>query len=378
MQRLKDNVVIIICDSLRHDFASNPSVMPVLVEFGKKHVWLAQAYTNAPSTHFALPTLLTGYMPLEKTNRARIEVSVQDRYLPNLFGKKGYRTLGITGNVVTSSFFGYDEGFDYYEDYLKGSRENELRYAWLLELASLIPAVLKDTVFLSLKRMAQRFVQAQNFDIQSKVRASKILETLKSFELTPHGNFIFLHFMEPHIPYAPLHRKKDFPRILALTKKMYEQSGELDGESVVFLKQMYAEECKVLDKVLGEVFEYLRKKLDWESTRVLVLGDHGEAFGETGYFVHPGDRTSNTEYHIRIPVAIKGIPVGEKEIHWLRDLYSYISGVRLDGDYHFCVGYKRVADKGNPRETKYAVTEVNFLDRIERGISHREMYSSGT
>src|SRR4029078_10666688 len=64
------------------------------------------------------------------------------------------------------------------------------------------------------------------------------------------------------------------------------------GESWFFrdrideLKDRYRRSAAEVDRQLGQVFGALKASNQWESTVVVLLGDHGEAFYEHGVFMH--------------------------------------------------------------------------------------------
>ena len=360
-----ENVVVIVVDSLRYDVASNQELMPFLNQFATKHSGVIEAYTNAPSTHFALPCLLTGYMPLEINNKASISEAQHKRFLPVLFKKKGYHTVGVTGNVVTSSYFGYSFGFDDYEDFIE-RKEGEYRYQWHLKVAQYIPKILKNTLLYPIKKYILGNLSEQNIDAHGKIRGEEINAALKSCDLAPNNNFIFLHYMEPHTPYVPKGYEKDFEKVRELTKLLYTEPETLSNKDIDFLREKYDQECANFDQVLKDMIEYLQQKLDWENTKLMILGDHGEAFGETGYYVHPGDKTSNIKGHIRIPVVIKGREgiVSENDTLWTQDLYEWLSGIKLKNKSDLCMGYK-AEDKHDLKDSRYTIVETNNLKKSE-------------
>ncbi len=64
---------------------------------------------------------------------------------------------------------------------------------------------------------------------------------------------------------------------------------------------LYDRGVETLDRQLGQFFDDLRRAGLWDETLVVVTGDHGEAFGEHGYFLH----ATPHEETLRVPLLVK-------------------------------------------------------------------------
>ena len=64
---------------------------------------------------------------------------------------------------------------------------------------------------------------------------------------------------------------------------------------------LYDRGVETLDRQLGVFFDELRAAGLWDDTLVVLTGDHGEAFGEHGYFLH----TTPHEEALRVPLLVK-------------------------------------------------------------------------
>jgi hypothetical protein len=74
-----------------------------------------------------------------------------------------------------------------------------------------------------------------------------------------------------------------FPREAEITRYLYDRGVE------------------TLDRELGVFFEDLRRGGLWDETLILVTADHGESFGEHGYYLH----TTPHEEVLRVPLIVK-------------------------------------------------------------------------
>jgi hypothetical protein len=135
------------------------------------------------------------------------------------------------------------------------------------------------------------FDSYQLMDRHNDMRA--MLPRMKFYEDSP--SFYLLNTGETHYPYALPHEPVDeWPRISGVhgvfehlddhvvggklrhrRQKVFEQSKLLE------LQQRQVEAVRHIDRVVEEMFDLLPK-----NTYVTVTSDHGELFGEDGYFGH--------------------------------------------------------------------------------------------
>ena len=124
-------------------------------------------------------------------------------------------------------------------------------------------------------------------DMRAMVRAMKFQEDKPSFYLLNVG--------ETHYPYAlPDEPEESWPRIhgvhgvfkhldeLVVGGRLVKRKGKFFNErQLATLRQKQIGTVKYLDTVFEEMFDLLPK-----NTYVTITADHGELFGEDGYFGH--------------------------------------------------------------------------------------------
>lgn len=67
---------------------------------------------------------------------------------------------------------------------------------------------------------------------------------------------------------------------------------------------MYGELVEYVDRCLAEFLRNLKKTNKWEQSMIIILADHGEAFGEDGVFQH--DWSANPiDSLIEVPLVVK-------------------------------------------------------------------------
>ena len=114
--------------------------------------------------------------------------------------------------------------------------------------------------------------------------------------------FLFIHTFEVHTPYVP-------PSSL---DPLF--SERLPGEAEVperFDPARYDREIRHFDALFQSFYAALQKLDVWETTILVVLSDHGEAFGEHD-FMHHGGVLYDEVLHVPLVFHGAGIPTGRK------------------------------------------------------------------
>jgi arylsulfatase A-like enzyme len=85
-----------------------------------------------------------------------------------------------------------------------------------------------------------------------------------------------------------------------LLRALNQGAPRLEGEERI-LRHLYDRGVESLDRELGVFFDQLRESGSWDDTLVIVTSDHGEQFGEHGWFLHhtPHEET------LRVPLLVK-------------------------------------------------------------------------
>ena len=136
--------------------------------------------------------------------------------MAGLFQRKGWQTFGVVTNLNVGPEIGMDRGFD-------------------------------------------------RFQVFRKDDAAKVADTILSWEKeinAPEPAFVYLHFMDPHVPY-----QKRLP--------WYEKPSSPLGENAA----RYDSEISFVDQHLARIL----KHFGWAKDAILVVvSDHGEEFGDHG------------------------------------------------------------------------------------------------
>jgi arylsulfatase A-like enzyme len=127
--------------------------------------------------------------------------------------------------------------------------------------------------------------------------------------------FAFFHLMEPHYLYNPMrpyHKQyldQSVMRLLVKQRQIYTERGRyLAGETSISERQMsgfvdlYDSEIRYLDSKIQELFNTLRQRNQFNESLIIIVGDHGELFGEHNLIGH---HFSLAEEILRVPLIVK-------------------------------------------------------------------------
>lgn len=255
------NVLIITLDTTRADRMGysgyDKARTPNLDSLAESGVWFTDAFSSIPITLPSHCSIFTGTIPLyhKVRNNGNYFLSGKIDTLAEILKFHKYETSAFISSFTLDSRFGLDQGFDIYNDRLEKNNAEVKAYS------SERPA---DMVF---KDFSEWF--ELNFN--------------KRF-------FSWVHFFDPHLPYSPPEPyKSQF------------HSNPYDGE-IAFV-----------DEYVGKIIDLLKAKKVYENTLIVIVGDHGEAFGEHGEFGH---QIFCYEENLRVPlifVASQG-KTGNKKI----------------------------------------------------------------
>ena len=299
------NIVLVTVDSLRADHCSfmraGETTTPALDGMAAEGVRFDSAVAPGPSTPESMPAVFTGRYPIQRIDpsdvdeaRSRIRRHMRTRdTLPERLSRRGYTTAGFTPNPYTSRYFGFDAGFDRFEDFT----DSGIRTAGDGLLQRFSPnsdAVQATRMFVNLLRREEGFKPWGAY-----------AESVSSWiERTDQPYFVWIHMMDPHVPYmAPRsHRHQSWWQTLRANVAFWRGDNEsgLDRAVLERLQQAYADTVRYTDAF----FEHIQSATD-DDTVIVVHADHGEAFGEHGSYGH---EPYLYEENIHVPLVVSGVP----------------------------------------------------------------------
>ena len=277
------DVVLVTADSVRRDFAD---AMPFIADHEVLTGVTAGNYTR-PS----LAALQSGRL------RAAVESRAIGPTLAEVLGGAGYETVGLVPTAQADPAFGFDAGFDHYDNYMSGGGNpaKNRRSSFREFLGSF------DIVRQVYRRVYP--MEANMADLPED--AAVIDEAIERFDEADPPRFLWVHLMGSHRPYGTgedaipdaLDRKAE-----ASGGRHWFGSGEVTAEERGTILAAYRD---ALGRVDNEIRRLLRE-LDADPAFAFAA-DHGDEFGEEGYYYHQGYRRRVADPVIRVPVVLDGI-----------------------------------------------------------------------
>ncbi len=285
------SVFLITVDSLRAD-RINKELTPNLFELMQDSTYYTNAITNAPGTPQAFRAIFQSLTPSKDSSPY---IFPNHRYLPEELKQQGYVTAGFTSNPYLSNFYNYNRGYCCFEDY---------RYTK------------------PYKRISSELLE---FLINSYKDANIINSRAIDF-IDTHVNenlFLWLHYMDVHYPYASNLAEKLFTgKSLRRAKYNPNAVNKKDRNRIIGL---YNKRVKEIDEEIGHFLSCLKERGLYDEGYIMVLADHGDEFGEHGYFFH--GHSQLYDEMIKIPFIIK-LPGGNRrEMEQLTDSTQVFSSI---------------------------------------------------
>jgi choline-sulfatase len=244
------SLLLVTLDTTRADALSaygGPDT-PALARLASEGVVFEHAQSAIPITLPSHATLLTGLTPLRHGVRdnGRNPLAPGARTLAEIAHEAGFQTAAFVAAVVLDPTFGLDQGFDHYDAPESPGRAVDEHEA---------------------QRPASEIVDAALGWLAERDRSRPFL--------------LWTHFYDPHTPYEP--------------------PPEFGGRT---LREKYDGEVRAMDREIGRLFDALRGDGTLDRTLVIVVGDHGEAFGEhgeNGHSPHAWQTTLHVPMIVRAP-----------------------------------------------------------------------------
>lgn len=266
------NVILLSIDALRADHLSyygyERKTTPVLDNIAEESRTFMNAYSASSHTREAVPALLTGEYP---------DIAVNDEYrlatdtIATTLSEKGFATAGFHSNPFISRAYGFSRGFDTFDDDLHLGQHK------LIALAQR-----------ALDKIRNRhYARAEEINERSLSWLDS-LDDSKPF-------FLWNHYMDTHGPYEPpgeyaTHfRNERIPDKEAQTlyQRAISNPESITNEERKQLIDLYDGEIRYNDAKIGALIKSLRERDLLEESMLIITSDHGDAFGEHGYYEHP-------------------------------------------------------------------------------------------
>jgi arylsulfatase A-like enzyme len=260
------NVLLITLDTTRAD-AIGPKSTPAIERMAREGARFSTAVSSAPITQPAHLGMLTGEPPYVSgvvTNGTHI--GDRPTALPIALSAAGYVTSAFVSATPLTSKFGWDQGWDHFDDRLR---------VGLLDSSK--------------ERTASHTVDA----------ALAWLEHHRDQRFAT-----WVHLFDAHGPYEAPGRIIDGPTDgEALALPGYWPDAHKAITDPGWFVAAYAAEIHHMDQQLERLFVALAEWGVLDDTLVIIVGDHGESLTEHGYLFDHGDHMYDVS--LRVPLIVR-------------------------------------------------------------------------
>lgn len=274
----RPDIVLISVDTLRADHLSawgySRPTSPFLDQLAAEGTRYEHARSPSPWTLPAHTTLLTGQLPwTHRVTEDRFRLAASTPVLPEALQAGGYRTGGFVSTLYVSRIFGFERGFDRFEDF---------------------------------------GIHDEKRNLGAKIRFDRVVdEALGWWAEQPAGQpvFLFLHTYDAHYAYEP-------PEPFASRFDRPPQEGDaryknyfhyldkpLDPAQLQHQIAQYDEAIAWIDHQLHRLDQRLQQS--GRTVRWVLTSDHGEELGERGSWGHAHTLYAE-QLHIPLIIAERG------------------------------------------------------------------------
>lgn len=310
------NVLLITLDTIRADrlgcYGNRRIATPNLDRLAAEGVLFENAFTPVPSTLPSHCSIMTGMYPARHGVHDNGIYRLGDNLttLAERLRDEGYRTGAFVSAFVLDRQFGLAQGFDTYDDQvdqpqfdadparlLLDERIPDEHRPWLVQLASA-------------------------FERRADAVSRRAIAWLRRLPQEPF--FLWVHYFDPHASY-------DAPEPWT-TRYDPDYTGPMDGSPETFerifvengwttaadvpradfdhMVARYDGEIAFMDTWIGMLLDTLDETGRGEHTLIVVVGDHGESFGEHGQIwehnSHIFDEVVRVPFIVRPPGGLSG------------------------------------------------------------------------
>jgi len=292
------NIIMMVWDTVRADHLSlygySRPTTPFLDKLAPNSVVFDRAYAAAPWTTPSHASFFTGLYPSEHNcNFINLRLSDDFTTLAEKLQEKGYVTLAYSNNPLLSRSSNICQGFERLVDPQVGISSGELVHGFATRIFR--PELLQDSG-------AQKTNQV-------------IFSWVKRLSRQKAPFFIFINYMEAHLPYPSA---KDALRFIAESDPSspnsptivmdweYYNCNKVNNEKELLnVNKRYDGAIYYLDLKLSQLYSRLEQANLLDNTILIVLSDHGEALGDHQFFGHSFFLYQS---HLWVPLLIYGPP----------------------------------------------------------------------
>lgn len=376
------NIVLVTIDSLRADHCGfmgyDRDTTPTLDRMAEEGIVFENAVASGVPTIASMTSVMTGEHSLASPeigfNDEQREQVKSRPTIAEVLSDAGYSTGALSPNPPASSYFGFDDGFDWFADFLAADK-GVLERTWNRVFQRSIRGGSLATYVRLLRNVVKREEVLRPWeDYYNRIMAWR--------DAIEEPYFLWVLLLEPHHPWVPPTEDQQWSsrwdkyRSFRHYWEMLNSDWEPDFNAAVRqrLLNLYDDSIRYGDAFLDR----LHTDLADDDPIFVIHADHGEEFGEHGRYGH---QPVLTEELIHVPLVLNNVgrsatvstPVELRQIAptiaELADIsHPYVVQSLLDDDQRLWATSKVFAEG----ERRAAVRSQ--LGKYVKDESHEELY----
>lgn len=304
---MSENIVLLTFDSLRADHCGfmgyDRDTTPNLDRLAEDGLVFENAVASGVPTITSMTAVMTGQHSdtspeIGFSSEQREQIASRPTLAEEL-SRAGYHTGALSPNPPASSYFGFDQGFDWFEDYLAGDR-GVIERAW--------------------NRVFQRSIQGGAVStyirlVRNVIKREEVLRPWEDYyediiswcRRTEEPYFLWVLLLDPHHPWLPptgyqrwstrADKYRSFKHYWEMLNGGWEPDFDPDVRRRIL--GLYDDSIRYADAFVGRLLDDLGD----DDPVVVIHADHGEEFGAHGRYGH---QPYLTEALIHVPLLIAG------------------------------------------------------------------------
>jgi len=279
------NIIHITFDSLRADHCGymgyGRDTTPTLDAMAEDGVVYENALSVAPRTNMSMTSVMTG-VPQFAHTQVSLDPDVSRKHLRRHgtiakdLSERGYSTAAFSPNVHASSYYGYDEGFDYFQDFLFESPI----YQNIFDKHTS-----GDEIFTHLRNL-RNFVRREE---AFKTWDRYIDELVEWIEEQTEPFYVWAFSLDTHFPHLVPRKYRKWTNLFDIYYYNWIRNSLINEYDVDISERRFQKLIDIYDDSVyfaDQFVKQLQQRLSEYDPIFVLHSDHGEAFTEHGIFGH--------------------------------------------------------------------------------------------
>lgn len=328
------NIILITYDSLRADHCScygyERETTEELDKLAKNGVSFTNAHSVACRTLPSMTATHTGE-PLARDGKMKPEEFAREHFqrhtsIAETLSNDGYSTAAFNPNAYASRHYGFDSGFDYFQDFFF----DDTLYQKIFERHTSGSSLF--TTLRNVRNLIRREEVFRTWD-------TYVDEIVEWVEDQREPFFVWTLSLDTHFPYLTPRKYRQWSSSPEMYYYNYvcnslieDLDADIDKKTIQKIIDIYDDSICFADKLIGE----LRDRLAEYNPVFIIHGDHGESFHEKGFYGH--FYPSYYEENLHVPLVVSDGDMEETKIEdttSLADVPEIIEEVAETGEVSY-------------------------------------------